>query len=473
MTQTRRDFLRLSASLGLGTLVPVGLGTLMPGTLRAATPEPITLTARPAQVQLAPPDYPQTEIWGYDGQIPGTLIRVKQGERVTRRFVNELPQASSVHWHGIRIDNAMDGVAGLTQAAVPPGESFDYDFKAEDAGTYWYHAHTRSMEQVARGLYGALIVEEAEPVDVDQEEILILDDWLLNPETAQLDPDFEAQHDRSHAGRQGNYIATNGAAANELPVKQNQRLRLRLINAANARIFQLALSGFEGWVMAYDGMPLDLPEKVGESFLLAPGQRVDLFVDVTASPGEVAHLIRIDDEKSFSQVAFPVADGAETGSKRGNPSPLPPNPSMDVPGIDTARRFDLNMEGGAMGRLQSATLDGEEMSFRDLAAANQFWSFNGVVGMTDTPLAELSSGETARISIRNDTIFPHAMHLHGMHFREILEDGKLGPLRDTLLIFGDETRDIAFVAGNPGKWIFHCHMLAHTASGMATWINVT
>lgn len=465
MTQTRRDFLSLSASLGLSALLP--------GPIRAATVDPIKLTARPATVQLAPSEYPQTQIWGYDGQMPGTMIRVKQGERVTRRFVNDLPQASSIHWHGVRIDNSMDGVAGLTQKAVPSGESFDYDFTAQDAGTFWYHAHNRSMEQVARGLYGALIVDETEPVDVDREEVLILDDWLLNPETAQLDPEFDSPHDKSHAGRRGNYIATNGAAFTELPAKQNERLRLRLINAANARIFQLALSGFEGWIMAYDGMPLDEPEMVSGTFLLAPGQRIDLFVDVTAAPSETAHLVRIDDEEGFSQVSFPVEATPASIAARDAPLPLPPNPDMEVPDVGKARLFQLNMEGGAMGRLQSATFNGETKSFRELVAENQFWSFNGVVGMSETPLAELSSGETARVRIHNDTVFPHAMHLHGMHFREILDDGKLGPLRDTLLVFGDETREIAFVAGNPGKWIFHCHMLAHTASGMATWVNVT
>ncbi len=147
MKQTRRAFLGFSASLGLGALIPTAM--------RAATNRPIELIARPTGVQLAPSEYPKTQIWGYDGQMPGTQIRAKQGERVTRRFVNELPQASSVHWHGLRIDNAMDGVAGLTQDAVPSGEAFDYDFTVRDAGTYWYHAHNRSMEQVARGLYGA------------------------------------------------------------------------------------------------------------------------------------------------------------------------------------------------------------------------------------------------------------------------------------------------------------------------------
>lgn len=464
MTHTRRSILQLGATLGLGSLLPA--------TLRASTSDYVTLTAQPANVQLAPPDFPQTQIWGYDGKMPGTEIRVPQGARVQRRFVNQLPQASSVHWHGMRIDNAMDGVSGLTQDAVPPGAGFDYDFVARDAGTYWYHAHNRSMEEVARGLYGALIVEEPIAPDVDREELLILDDWLLNPETAQLDPDFASPHDLSHAGRHGNYVATNGVYETSLPVLPNERLRLRLINAANARIFQLNLSGLEGWIMAYDGMPLAVPEPIAGTMLLAPGQRMDLFVDVTAAAGELAHLVRVEDQEGFSQVAFPVENDASALVRRAAPSPLPPNPDMVVPGLDAARRIELNMEGGAMGRLQSATLNGESRSFRELIAANQFWSFNGVVGVTDTPLAQLSSGETARVSIRNATVFPHAMHLHGMHFREVLAEGELGPLRDTLLVFGDETREIAFVAGAPGKWLFHCHMLAHAASGMATWVHV-
>lgn len=465
MTQTRRDVLRMAVACGLGGLAPTAM--------RAAVADPVLLTASLASVQLAPSEYPKTRVWGYDGKLPGTLIRAGQGERITRRFVNDLPQPSSVHWHGLRIDNAMDGVAGLTQEAVQPGETFDYDFVARDAGTFWYHAHNQSVEQVARGLYGALIVDESEPVDIDRDEILILDDWLLDPETAQLNPDFESRHDRSHAGRRGNYVATNGSAHTEIPVKRNERLRLRLINAANARIFQLNLSGLDGWIMAYDGMPLEVPEKVDGTFLLAPGQRADLFVDVTAKAGETAHLVRVDDEEGFSQAAFPVEEKLATRTRRAMPVPLPPNPDMTVSGVDTARVFDLHMEGGAMGGLKRAEFNGKRIGFRALVNANQFWAFNGVVGMTEAPLAHLSSGETGRVRIRNDTAFPHAMHLHGMHFREVLEGGEMGPLRDTLLVFSDETREIAFVAGGQGKWIFHCHMLGHTASGMATWIQVT
>ena len=460
---TRRRFLLG----GAGAVAALGL----PGGLRGQSLAFPALKAQPASVQLAPLPYPETEIWGYDGLIPGPTLRVRQGARVQRSFHNGLQQASSVHWHGIRIDNAMDGVPGLTQEAVPPGAVFDYDFEAPDAGTYWYHAHHRSVEQVARGLYGALIVEEAEGPDVDREEILVLDDWRLDPDSAQIDPDFTSFHDLSHAGRLGNFITTNGRYDLSVEVRKNERLRLRLINAANAKIFPLALSGLEGWTVALDGMPLEAPEPITDALLLGPGQRADLIVDVIAEDGEAAHLVRAEGNQGYSQVAFPVR-GVAASTRRAAPDALPPNPNMQPPALAEAVPVRLTMEGGAMGGLGAAILEGERKSFRQLAEAGQFWAFNGTVGLTGTPLAELARGQAVRLEIHNDTVFPHAMHLHGMHFREVAEGGALGPLRDTILMFGGEKREIAFVAHNPGDWLFHCHMLSHAASGMMTWMRV-
>jgi FtsP/CotA-like multicopper oxidase with cupredoxin domain len=464
MIYSRRDILKIGAAAGFASTAP--------SNLFAQSNSAVPLTAREASLQLAPPDYPQTAIWGFDGSMPGPVIRVRQGGRVTRRLVNELPQATSLHWHGVRIDNAMDGVAGLTQEAVAPGASFDIDFVAPDAGTYWYHAHNRSVEQVARGLYGALVVEEPEGPDVYRDEVLILDDWLLNPDTAQIDPDFTSRHDRSHAGRVGNFIATNGQYGHSLDVRRHERLRLRLVNAANARIFELALAGLEGWVMALDGMPLEAPQPVSDTVLLGPGQRADLLVDVVAEQGETAYLVRVDNGEGFVQSAFPVV-GASSGARRDAPQALAPNANMAPPDLSQARHVRLHMGGGAMGRLQSAQFNGERRTFRQLVDANQFWAFNDVIGMTDDPLAVLARDEPVRLEIVNDTSFPHAMHLHGMHFREIAADGTLGPLRDTVLTFGGETREIAFSAHNPGDWLFHCHMLSHAASGMTTWVRVT
>ncbi|MFK8036060.1 MAG: multicopper oxidase family protein [Hyphomicrobiales bacterium] len=460
MTLSRRHFLTATAA----TLA-------MPIRPSFAQAEMPLLNANVADIQLLPEKYSKTSVWGFEGRAPGPEIRVTQGKRVQRNLINNLPDATSVHWHGIRIDNAMDGVSGLTQDAVPPGNSFQYDFVVPDAGTYWYHAHNRSFEQVARGLYGALIVEEPDALDIDREEVLIFDDWLVDPDTAQIDSNFASSHAMSHAGRYGNYVTTNGIYNLALDAKRHERLRLRLINASNARIFPLRLEGLEGWIVALDGMPLAQPQPVSDVFTMAPAQRVDLIVDVVAMEGETAHIAQVDRNEALSQVAFEVRAGG-SANRREKPAPLSPN-SHSMVDLNNATRLSLKMEGGAMGGLRSATLSGETLSMRELSRTGKYWAFNGAVdGLGGPPLAELSLGEHVRIKISNDTSFPHAMHLHGVHFHEIEADGSLGALRDTTLINRGDTREIAFVADNPGQWLLHCHMLSHAASGMMTRIVV-
>ncbi|PTQ76006.1 multicopper oxidase family protein [Celeribacter persicus] len=454
---SRRHFLA-----GSGAMV------MMPGTTFAAPPE--VLVAKIAQAQIAPDSYPPTSIYSYNGQFPGPMIRAKQGERITRELVNDLPVPTSIHWHGIRIDNTMDGVAGLTQEAVPPGERFSYDFVVPDAGTYWYHAHTNSMEQVARGLYGPLIVEETEAPDVDRDEVLMLGDWRLDPETAQIDPNFDHPMDRSHAGRYGNLIGTNGRYGYRLVARQGERLRLRLINAANARIFRLRLKGLIGWTVALDGMPLETPVPVEGEIVLLPAQRADLIVDVTADDGGETMILRFDDDGQWrEQVGFDLSGSIALRSTP--PAPLSPNPGMSPIDLERATRLEMRMEGGAMGNMPMGRMNGQMMTFREMVASGMYWTLAGVAGMADNPFARLARREHVRLKLINDTAFPHAMHLHGHHFREITE-GQQGPMRDTILSLPGDTIEIAFVADNPGKWLFHCHMLGHAASGMTTWIEV-
>lgn len=429
------------------------------------------LTAKPALARLAPANYPETDVWSYDGSVPGPVIRAPRDGRVTRCFLNQLPQPSTVHWHGIRIDNAMDGVPGLTQSAVPEGETFLYDFVVPDAGTYWYHPHNRSWEQMARGLYGALIVDEPEGApDVDVDEVLLIDDWRLT-DSAQIAGGFGAIHDWAHAGRIGNWITVNGDGSWSRGVQQRARMRLRLINTSNARIFSLEARGLEGWIVALDGMPLETPRTLAQ-FALAPAQRVDLIVDVMANEGEEAMLISSERDGGYTIAAFHV-DGVARAEPPPRPEPLPPNPVPALGSIADARQASLLMEGGAMGGMRGAMMGGRMMGMRDMASAGKVWAFNGMADMPVAPLIQADRGETIRISITNDTAWPHAMHLHGHHFRRIGADNAVGPLRDTLLMNRGETADIAFVADNPGDWLFHCHMLEHSAGGMMTWLSVT
>ena len=454
MLLTRRSFLAATAAAAAA-----------PGA-QALTTAPARLHARPAEVRLAPGDHPATRLWTYDGTAPGPEIRVRRGEMLARRLVNGLDQPTTVHWHGIRLPNAMDGVPDLTQAPVAPGDEFDYAFRAPDAGTYWYHPHVRSWEQVARGLYGALIVEEDTPPAVDRELVLVLDDWRLDA-GAQLDDSFGAMHDWSHAGRLGNFVTVNGDPALSLPAARHERLRLRLINVANARIFTIALQGLEGAVVALDGQPLAAPAPT-EPLVLAPAQRADLIVDVTAAEGAEAFLVSIERDGGYALVTLPVR-GQTRAAPPGSVPALPPN---DLPALaEPAREARLVMAGGAMGRLASARVDGVETPIREMVGKGLAWAFNGSAGHSADPLVAAKLGETVAIDMVNDTRWPHAMHLHGHHFRALRADGP-GPLRDTLLMQPGEAARIAFVADNPGKWMLHCHMLEHAAAGMTTWIAV-
>lgn len=386
-----------------------------------------------------------------------------------RRFVNKLPQPSTIHWHGIRIANAMDGVPELTQALVPPDGTFEYDFRVPDAGTYWYHPHNRTWEQLARGLYGALVVEEKEPPVVDRDEVLLIDDWRLGND-AKLEESFGAMMDWSHGGRLGNWITVNGEGDFRQTAQRHERLRLRLVNVANARIFPLSLTGLEGWIVALDGQPVTQPLPAGR-MILAPAQRVDVIADVVARSGAEAALNFINGDDILPIARFKV-DGTVRKKRLPAPKPLPANPVPALGDLGKARKTVLRMEGGAMGGMRGAMMGGRMMGMRGLVGQGRVWAFNGLAEMPEKPLLSAALGETVRIEMINDTAWPHAMHLHGFHFRKIGKDKSQGPLRDTLLVDSEETVEIAFVADNPGKWLLHCHMVEHTAGGMATWIQV-
>ncbi len=435
----------------------------------------VTLGAGEARAQLLPEKYAQTPVWAYNGSIPGTVLRTRQGHGMSLRFKNGLAEPSTVHWHGIRLENDMDGVSGLTQEPVEPGGHFDYHFSTPDAGTYWYHSHHRSWEQMARGLYGALIVEEREPPVVDLDQVLLIDDWRLQA-NSEISDDFESMMDRSHGGRSGNWLTVNGVGIDRAikSVKRNQRVRFRLVNVANASIMSLAFEGLQGWIIAFDGQPLDTPEKLGE-IILAPGQRVDVLADIVNE--NEARLLMATQKGLAPLMRFPV-EGLQRETILDPPQPLPANPLATIGSLRDVQITELHMQGGAMSGMQSAVFQGRELGMRELMSEGMVWAFNGVAGMAETPLLTATRNSTVRIRMKNDTSFPHGMHLHGHHFRQVLDSTEqiptsIGPWRDTLLLDRGEIADIVFVADNPGKWLLHCHMLGHQAAGMKTWVQVT
>ncbi len=407
---------------------------------------PDVLRAGKASLQILPEGQNATALWGFNGSSPGPELRVRQGDTLAVRFENGTDQPSTIHWHGIRLENAMDGVPGLTQPLVQPGEGFDYAFRVPDAGTYWYHSHHQSWEQVAKGLYGPLIVEEREPPKVDADITVTLDDWRLE-ETGALMGGFGSMHDFAHGGRLGNFAMI---LPSQERVRLGDRVRLRLINTATARVFPMRIEGLKAKVVALDGMPLAEPRDLTD-LQIAPAQRVDIIGDVEA---QVDFLFVARD--SLYEMGSLSLDG-ENGAPASSDIPALPAADVARPADDPDQALTLRMEGGAMGGRH---------------AGNDIWAFNGVSGMPEKPFATFRRGETATIDLINDTSFPHGIHLHGHHFHELDADGALGDLRDTSLVERGTSRKIAVVFDNPGKWLLHCHMLGHQASGMKTWFEV-
>ena len=474
--ETKLNLSRRSLLMGAGaTAAAAGFPTLV---LAQITSGQFELRAETTSHKLVEGDYAASDLWLYNGETPGPEIRVKQGETVRVRFVNNLPEPTSVHWHGIRIENSMDGVAGLTQDAVPPGGTFDYEFTVPDAGTFWYHAHNKSWNQVARGLYGPLIVEEPAPTfDRENDLTLVLDDWRLAENGTLHEASIGAFMDWSHAGRLGNLMTVNGQSAPRFSLNTGEAYRVRLINAANARIFQIDPAAMGAKLIGYDGFAFDKPRLPESTVLLGPAQRVDLLLQQQET-GSVS-MVNVGDhelERMSGAEPLPLVVFDFKGEKtRQLPIPtLSPN-SIAEPDITNALKVPLVMTGGAMGRLGDISFNGQPLTRKAMMENQQVWAFNGVANMPESPLFETAIGQTVLVETINQTGWPHAMHVHGHHFRIISRNGKAvahRDWRDTFFIDGNETVEIAFVADNPGKWMLHCHMLEHAAAGMRTWFKV-
>ena len=479
---TRRAFLASSAALAASAALP-------PRRARAAGPTEVRIRAAPARVQLAPAPYRDASLWCYDGRVPGPEIRVRQGERLRVVLENGLDEGTTVHWHGLRVSNAMDGVPFLTQPPIAPGEAFAYEFDAVDAGTFWYHPHMRSFEQVGRGLYGPLIVEEAEPLRVDREATWVLDDWRLTPE-GEISDDFGNGHDAMHGGRVGNTVTINGAIPDLFPVRKGERLRLRLINAANARIFALDFAGHAPAVVAIDGQPVAPHAPEGGLVTLAPGMRIDLVLDMAGKAGSrVAVIDRFYEGMDYRLVELAYADEALRERAPDWPLELPANP-LPEPDLATAERHEVTFNGGMMGEMVMAEMGGSMGSDRGggmmgmmgggmmgMSRPSGLWFVNGVAadGPVSEPVLTFARGRSHVVAMTNATAWHHPIHLHGHSFRVISRDGRPTLRRewqDTVLMAPRERVEIALVADNPGDWMFHCHILEHQAAGMMGVVRV-
>ncbi|MCK6550966.1 multicopper oxidase family protein [Myxococcota bacterium] len=425
----------------------------------------VELEAKVAEVELA--EGHRVSMWTYGGVLPGPRIEANAGDTIRVRFTNHLPEATTIHWHGLRVANAMDGVPML-QAPIEPGASFTYELVVPDAGTFWYHPHVRSDEQVERGLYGTIVVRGPNEPETTSDQTIVLDDVLVDPSSWQL-AGFDDDMMQVMLGRQGNVILANGRAHPVLDAAPGGLHRFRFVNASNARYFRLALPGEKLTLIATDGGLLAAPREV-DALLLVPGERAEVLVAPRASDGAKTWT-GLDYDRGHMTSGFPdfpifVTRPAATATVA---TPAMPVTLGDVPQLPAAMvmrelvlRESMTMSGGHGGH-GGGTSTGPTFSINDETYPDA------------TPL-EAVLGTVEEWSIVNDSEMDHPFHLHGFRFQIVDEDGAAPAFRawrDTINVPANETIRIRVpLEDHAGTWMFHCHILEHAERGMAGELEV-
>jgi len=469
---SRRRFLQASLSSAAVVSMPV-LTLAEEGMSKHNLPEmDYTLVMEETPVEVLPGT--TTQAFTFNGGIPSPTLRVKQGKTVRIAVVNRLNQPTTIHWHGIRIDNAMDGVPGLTQPPIQPGETFIYEFEVPDAGTFWYHPHFNSLEQLSKGLVGALIVEEKELPAFDAEVVLGLKDWLLNDDGSYKP--FTTPRNAARMGTLGNVKAVNGKQKPVYEIPAGGAVRVRLLNMDNTRVYTISLKDQlpDARVISSDGMPFVEPQPL-DGYAIGAGMRIDLGL---IAPEKVGEEIVIYDRKGrfhFEICRLRTVENSKAIAKaKAKAIPVLPANPIPEPDLENAEKlkFVFEWEGALSPTDASGKTD------------HVFWTINrraweghhhGDSGHDmPAPLATLEKDKSYIIELRNSTPHHHPIHMHGEIFT-VLESNKKNIVphqADTVLLGKDEVVQIALKATNPGKWMFHCHVIEHMKTGLMGYIEI-
>jgi FtsP/CotA-like multicopper oxidase with cupredoxin domain len=463
---TRREFMA-TAAFGAGAVASgVTLAETLAGQSRAGGEAPADVVLRPRRLQHSILPGTTTEgMMSYGVNAPPPVLRMKQGKVFTADLVNGLDEATTIHWHGLRIPNAVDGVPFLTQPYVYTDERFRYAFTPPDAGTFWYHPHCNTLEQMGRGLTGLLIVEEPEDPGFDLDLALNLRDFRLGDDgqfIRQFKPRLAAR-----GGTLGTVLTANWQVEPRYDVPAGGLLRLRLAATDVTRIYRIQMPGAEARVIALDANPVPVPFDL-EVYPLGAGQRMDLAIRLPAEEGQV---LRVETQSGAGPkvLASLVTKGSNLGRSLAELRPLPPNPVKEP---DLANATSIPFEFS-----WSAEKAGVESICGSLGFS--FWAINRVPWPGDVPdpggpLAVLKQGQSYIFNLINRTPNSHPIHLHGMSFRLLRSNQRaLLPLvTDTVLLEANEQIDVALVADNPGDWVFHCHVIEHQKTGLTGYIKV-
>jgi FtsP/CotA-like multicopper oxidase with cupredoxin domain len=418
----------------------------------------VSLEARPAELEVLPGT--RSSLWTYNGQFPGPMLRARKGDRLVVHFKNSLAVPTSIHWHGVRVPNAMDG-SELTQAAVGPGESFTYDFVLLDAGTYWYHPHVDSSAQVGFGLFGALVVDDPDEPPMPDDVTLLFTDISLKPDGT-LAPGNENGWFGDYFGREGDVALVNGKVLPTLKARAGVPQRWRVINASRARYWKFKVPRATTWRIGGDGGLLPRPLPIGE-VVLTPGERAELWVrPEEENTGPVPVLWQDSDRfhvqsqrkpEQFMQLETIDAPRAEPAAS------APPAALRTIEALD------------ATGAITRSIRFGEKAGPTGTAVL----TINGLTSSESTPyMARV--GDTELWEVENETQYDHPFHLHGFSF-QVLEVGRspwpVKEWKDTVnLVPNQKVRFLVKWDDRPGMWMFHCHILDHVGLGMMAMLHL-
>lgn len=393
--------------------------------------------------------------WGYNGQIPGPVLKARKGDTLVVRLTNALPEHTTIHWHGLRIPARMDGTEEV-QKAVMSGETFEYQFVLPDAGTYWYHPHTNETVQMERGLYGAIIVEGEDDPVTDGDRLFLIDDMKLTTKNEFKKPGwFLPRWMERHDGREGETLLVNGKENPVIEMAAGQTERWRFVNTSSARYFLLHLGGKPFRIIATDGGLLETP-RTDTQLLITPGERFDLVV----GPFETGESVRIGSlpfdrgtgkakREQFATVQ--VGPGQPTVARI--PGQLCTIPLIASP--DAAVNRQIKLHG------KRSWTDGVDFTIND------------EMHLHDQPVR---SGELQVWEITNPGMLDHPFHLHGFFFQVLEENGHAPAFKawkDTYNVPRKGSIKIAWMPDErTGKWMYHCHILEHAAAGMMAHFEV-
>jgi len=439
-------------------VTPVGPPILV-NTSTQPRPVEVSLTASPTRLSLLPGTL--TSVYAYNGRVPGPTLEVHEGDRVIVHFRNELPEPTTVHWHGLHIPALSDG---SPFHPVAPGRQRDYVFTLQpgSAGTYWYHPHPDHMTggQIGRGLYGTIVVRpERDPLPPLREQLLVLSDNRMTSDGTIDWPDpksLQGGWDENN-GREGQHLFVNGHIMPALTIRSGETQRWRIVNASASRVYRLSLAGHTFLHVGNDGGLFEKPIEVKE-ILIANSERVELLVRGTGAPGSHAVLQTLP----YDRYAPPTRPKDWTATRDlltlqytaeepiapvTIPDRLRPIPALDPTHATVRREISLGQ-----GIINGRTMDMTRVDVRARLGATEIWTIENLVAMD------------------------HPFHLHGFQFQVLDRNGAPEPFRswkDTVNVPKHETvRFIVRFDDYPGKWMFHCHILDHEDHGMMGILEV-